>query len=139
MDIKLQEHPSSCSIKKETWRAKFSRNKTMIGNKCYLTTVIQSIYKFLGLIVFECVVTFKTGNKASGTAHCLQKNLVCTRLPACRSEQALHSGLNLGFSYLSGKWRSVIISIRFHRNKFKCCLRHKQIEEVDRRKVRGIN
>ena len=43
----------------------------------------------------------------SGTAHCLQKNLVCTRLPACRSEQALHSGLNLGFSYLSGKWRSV--------------------------------
>ena len=36
----------------------------MIGNKCYLTTVIQSIYKFLGLIVFECVVTFKTGNNA---------------------------------------------------------------------------
>ena len=43
----------------------------------------------------------------SATAHCLQKNLVCTRLTACQSEQARHSGSNLGFSYLSGKWRSV--------------------------------
>ena len=42
----------------------------------------------------------------SGTAHCLQKNLVCTQ-SIYRSEQAWHSGLNLGFSYLSGKWRSV--------------------------------
>lgn len=64
VEIKLEEHPSSYIKNKETWRAKFSRNKTMIENQHYLTTVILDIYKFLGLIAFECVVTFKAENNA---------------------------------------------------------------------------
>lgn len=62
MEIKLEEYFLLYIKNKEIWRVKFFRNKTMIENRYYLIIVILDIYKFLGFIVFECVVTFKVEN-----------------------------------------------------------------------------
>lgn len=83
MEIKLEEHPSSYIKNKETWRAKFSRNKTMIENQHYLTTVILDIYKFLGLIAFECVVTFKSREQCKVVQHIVLKKIFFALISQC--------------------------------------------------------